>query len=381
MEDLEFLTGKNWVGGVSIIVGQNGAGKSSYLRKLAEHGHAQGINTLIICNTPFDSLGPGKPRKKISARSGTLLPERILKSVITGTYRQSKSRASGVGAVLDYCGYSTKVTVACRDVDLSNLDDALRHRRSTMSTIAYDEFSVSARLLEFTKELQFDLAGGVTERFTNSYTFKVLKSEKELKSAGIVSSIDILLHRKQDGAPVAVGQASSGQLSLISTLCFLMTKIQKRSLILIDEPENSLHPQWQREYVDKIYSVLYLYEPKIFIATHAPMIVSGARSSEIEIEVKQLHGENEKPQAIDIEHDGLEETMWDVFGTITPESHFLSEQLVQALALLKRGERRLEDVQELIERLRLAVYDKRQHEVLGAAEALSKRIAGDAPHD
>jgi predicted ATP-binding protein involved in virulence len=159
-----------------------------------------------------------------------------------------------------------------------------------------------------------------------------------------------------------------------------MTKIQKRSLILIDEPENSLHPQWQREYVDRIYSAIHLYEPKMFIATHAPMIVSGARSAGIDIEVKLLRRESEEPQAISIEHDSLEETMWGVFGTITPESHFLSERIVRALASLKRQEQSLGDVQTLITTLRGAIYDKRQQEVLSAAETLSRKIVGDASY-
>lgn len=361
-------------GGTNIVVGRNGAGKSRFLRKIAEDSQARGINTLIICNTPFDNLGPGRAKKKISAKSGAHLAERMLKAVISGTYRQSKSRASNVGAVLEYCGYSPIVSIACRDVNMQHVETIRTSTPSNGDDAYFVDLLAAARGLNDRTKFPFDLSGGVSERMSNNETYRLLKLEKELKRSGILSSIDIVLYKTSDRTEVDLRSASSGELSLISTLIFLITKIQKQSVIVIDEPENSLHPQWQREYLKRIYDILYLYEPTIYIATHAPLIISGARATNLDVDVMRMDGNGGK---VAVESENIEETMWELFGTITPESHYLSDRLVRSIAQLKRGERSLDEVLAQIALMEVAAYDPKQMDVFRAASALSTRLAGE----
>lgn len=44
-------------------------------------------------------------------------------------------------------------------------------------------------------------------------------------------------------------EASSGELSLIFNLLSIAGEIENESLILIDEPEISLHPEWQSNFI------------------------------------------------------------------------------------------------------------------------------------
>lgn len=358
---------------INIVVGQNGAGKSRFLRKIAEESHDSGFNTLIVCNTPFDSFGTSKSRKKISIKSGVSLVERMLKVVIAGTYRQSKSRASNVGAVLEYCGYLPIVSIVCNGV---NIDYATNVRTSEFkhSEDAYfEDIGAVAKSLKEGSRFTFDLSGGIVERFSNNETYRLLKLEKELKRRGVLSSIDIMLHKINGHSKIELKNASSGELSLIATLIFLITKIRKRSVIVIDEPENSLHPQWQREYVKRIYDTLYLYEPKIYMATHAPLIISGARAADLDVTVMKMDGDARS--AMIVEYDNIEETMWELFGTITPESHYLSDSLVRTISMLKRGECNLDETLERITLMQSAAYDPKQIAVFSAATALSRKIA------
>ncbi|QQK68117.1 AAA family ATPase [Xanthomonas citri] len=72
---------------------------------------------------------------------------------------------------------------------------------------------------------------------------------------------------------------SSGQWQLLNSLINLALKASSNSIILIDEPENSLHPEWQRDYVKVLGAALG--EAKgchTIIATHSPLIAAGVDS-------------------------------------------------------------------------------------------------------
>ncbi len=72
------------------------------------------------------------------------------------------------------------------------------------------------------------------------------------------------------------GYLSSGQWGWLSTLGGLAVEIEDNTLVLIDEPENSLHPSWQQAYVPTLLKILSNYVGcHTIIATHAPLIASG----------------------------------------------------------------------------------------------------------
>jgi predicted ATP-binding protein involved in virulence len=80
-----------------------------------------------------------------------------------------------------------------------------------------------------------------------------------------------------------IDELSSGEKTLISEIMFLYLKDIKDMLILIDEPELSLHPTWQNK-------ILKLYENyakknncQIIMATHSPLILGSAKNKYIRI--------------------------------------------------------------------------------------------------
>lgn len=80
----------------------------------------------------------------------------------------------------------------------------------------------------------------------------------------------------RDYKEISLHQASSGELTLITSLIYISSVITRNAIILVDEPENSLHPKWQTEYVKNLLDLFYLYEPSIVIATHSALILNGA---------------------------------------------------------------------------------------------------------
>lgn len=69
---------------------------------------------------------------------------------------------------------------------------------------------------------------------------------------------------------------SSGQWNWLSSLACLTLELCDSALVLIDEPENSLHPEWQRDYLGVLSDVLgFSTGCHAFIATHSGFLASG----------------------------------------------------------------------------------------------------------
>lgn len=67
---------------------------------------------------------------------------------------------------------------------------------------------------------------------------------------------------------------SSGEKHLITLLFDLIFNTKKDSVILIDEPEISLHIAWQLEFFDNIQKISLLNDLKFLVATHSPSIIN-----------------------------------------------------------------------------------------------------------
>lgn len=71
---------------------------------------------------------------------------------------------------------------------------------------------------------------------------------------------------------------SSGQWNWLYSLVTLCVELDDNSLVLVDEPENSLHPGWQREFVPTLSTILSCCEGcHAVVATHSALIASGVR--------------------------------------------------------------------------------------------------------
>jgi predicted ATP-binding protein involved in virulence len=55
----------------------------------------------------------------------------------------------------------------------------------------------------------------------------------------------------------------------------LLFKTEPNTLILIDEPEISLHVMWQKEFVKDLLEIAKLKNISFCLATHSPQIING----------------------------------------------------------------------------------------------------------
>ena len=87
---------------------------------------------------------------------------------------------------------------------------------------------------------------------------------------------------EKDDTEIPISQLSSGEKQLIILLTEALLQKGKQTLFIADEPELSLHIEWQR----KVISSIRKLNPnsQIIVATHSPEIVGKFKSSVINME-------------------------------------------------------------------------------------------------
>jgi len=77
---------------------------------------------------------------------------------------------------------------------------------------------------------------------------------------------------------------SSGEQHELILMYELLFKVKAKSLILIDEPELSLHVTWQQKFLDDLAMLTKLSDIDFVVATHSPSIVNGRLDLTVELE-------------------------------------------------------------------------------------------------
>ncbi|GAB4301602.1 MAG: hypothetical protein Fur0025_41920 [Oscillatoriaceae cyanobacterium] len=76
-----------------------------------------------------------------------------------------------------------------------------------------------------------------------------------------------------EGNPLAPTYLSSGEQHELVMLYELLFQVKPNSLILIDEPELSLHVGWQVEFLEDLQQIAQLGNFDVLMATHSPSLI------------------------------------------------------------------------------------------------------------
>lgn len=376
---------------VSILVGPNGSGKSSLMRGLAENCKFD-TNLIVISNTPHDRFRGFEGASRLTAGRISQTPAHIIKSEIADSLLASGADFYQISSILELCGYEPKfgfeLIPASQHPNVSQFHSDTEGFPSVFSILNSVLMNTDGRI----DYLNVENAAGFIERhnpseivwinaeasafeFSRSSEFAhVLKIETLLKKAQIVHKIRVLLTRKNDGKEIDIEQASSGQIAMISTLFFMITRGKKNALVMIDEPENSLHPSWQRSYVERILAAMQYRRCSFLVATHSPLVVTGALETDREmVDVFSVRDGIAEKLPLAVSDDpvrSVEDILWNAFEVITPANHFVSERLVEEISRFERGEVSKKDVLALIEKMDAKSADERQRNFFDAVEEL-----------
>lgn len=88
---------------------------------------------------------------------------------------------------------------------------------------------------------------------------------------------------KATGAHLGIDRLSSGETQILILLTFLAFSSKENQICLVDEPELSLHPRWQQNFLNAVLSQAPS-TMQIVLATHSPEIVAKHRDKCIVLE-------------------------------------------------------------------------------------------------
>ena len=153
------------------------------------------------------------------------------------------------------------VELGILDKDDNALDSELDIQREDLKAVSihvHDRKAKQQVLKDIARRLR-KLVDIVNERFK----LKTLKIHRE---QGFVFD-------SHNGMEIPLERLSSGEQHELVLFYRLLFHVQKDSLILIDEPEISLHVTWQRKFLADLKDVVDMSHFDVLVATHSPQIV------------------------------------------------------------------------------------------------------------
>ena len=82
---------------------------------------------------------------------------------------------------------------------------------------------------------------------------------------------------------LSLDQLSSGEKQMIIQVYELLFRAQSGTLVLIDEPELSLHMMWQMNYLKNLMEIAHLRGFQCIVATHSPQIFNSLWSKSVDL--------------------------------------------------------------------------------------------------
>jgi predicted ATP-dependent endonuclease of OLD family len=212
---------------------------------------------------------------------------------------------------------------------------------------------------KLTDHLEYEYEGGRTQYFEFDVFDNFLNKEelellKTLHSLDIISYPTIGFYKKDKY--FMLHDSSSGEYHFISGFIGLLAKIKQNSLILIDEPENSLHPNWQMKYISFLKKVFKNYRScHMVLTSHSHFMVSDLTKESSTI-VGLSKDKKITATAIPANTYGwsAEEILLNVFQTASTRNYYLSEELGEIFQLVSEepSKRNVIEIKKRITRLK-----------------------------
>ena len=104
---------------------------------------------------------------------------------------------------------------------------------------------------------------------------QVINSKLSYKQIVVSSEFGLKVQRA-DGTELNLNKLSSGEQQIIVLYYELIFEVNDKVMLLIDEPEISLHVAWQRELMNDFNKIINLKSDglSVVVATHSPQVIN-----------------------------------------------------------------------------------------------------------
>lgn len=155
----------------------------------------------------------------------------------------------------------------------------------------------------------------------------------------------------RDDIEFSLNGLSTGEKTLLSKMLYLHLKEPKNKVILIDEPETSLHPSWQNKIIKFYENFAKINNNQIIIATHSPQVIASAKNEYLRILRKNEEGNIEVVNDLKAHGRDINSILFDVMGEVAY---------------------RPEEFDDKIDRLHISIDNRKIEEALKRLEELKK---------
>lgn len=139
-------------------------------------------------------------------------------------------------------------------------------------TVYVTDMKAKLDVLDYLAQRVSLLLGQINEKFT----------DKKL----LISAQHELAVETSHGDEIPVSALSSGEQHQIVLAYDMLFRIEANSLVMIDEPELSLHVNWQERFLSDLESVIGVANFDALIATHSPYIINGRNELVVSLSAK-----------------------------------------------------------------------------------------------
>lgn len=163
-----------------------------------------------------------------------------------------------------------------------------------------------------------------------------------------------LLFRKGADEPFGANQSSSGEFHFLTTMIAVQTNVMPNSLILVDEPENSLHPNWQMKYIETLKNIFKARSDSHFvICTHSHFLVGDSRGPSSDIVCITGRTPAIKTETLNANTFGWspDEILYKVFGLRTNRNFFFEHDLTRLAYLLNSNSTKKDEIVAIVDKL------------------------------
>lgn len=232
--------------------------------------------------------------------------------------------------------------------ELKDIISFIKWIRDTQSYVLTQERDA----LEF--EIDFD-------NQTSSNLLKQIKLIRKMSDLKLLEAPRLILCKNEKSFDFE--HCSSGEKQILFITTLIASKIKYDSLVLIDEPEISLHANWQMQYINYIKTIFSKYKGAHFIlASHSHYIISDLQKDTSSIIRLEKDVMKDTIEGNIIEHDtyawSAENILYNIFNVRTTRNYYFELELKELVSIVQNKLSDLERLSFLINKMARYIYDE-----------------------
>lgn len=267
-----------------IVAGVNGSGKTSLLKYIKKK----------LENFAFDQDGEIDLEPEFSDDNFLLKPiesiriDKFLKNQIDEYEKEGKKGfvANNKGNSILYKNASGKIFSVVKGKEnlfikaVKNLHENLIF----FNTEKYPIENINKLIFNYVKKLIFEgnipplnaykAVQEIIDNAFNEFNLNIKFSKIDTSFSEGIKSNFIVYFRNEVNDEIMLSDLSTGEKELVAKALYLYLIEPKNKLILIDEPERSLHPKWQQNIMNVYKDVSKKFNCQMIIATHSPQVIA-----------------------------------------------------------------------------------------------------------